>query len=389
MSFTLPLNPIINVIVNLASPVPERRDFSLALLIGTNTVIPQTERLRVYTSLDDMLRDGFLTSDRLYQAAQLLIGQALAPSRFLIGSIGTIEEDDGQGGTVTRAETPLEAVTACRQANFDWWAVTYCDTASDSDHIAITQYINNLGMGMSALYCYTSNDPSALTAMHTSIFAQIKALGYRRAFGQYSTKHQDAVCAVLGWAMGAMQDVPLEAYTLMFKAEVGVLPENYNSVFVQTSVDNIHGDNGNVYVNRGTYYNFFEDGRLADRTWFDELIFADKIGYDIQLAIADKLSSEKKVNQQETGVTAMIDVIAGVCQGLADSNIIASGIWRESNILNLKTGDALPNGYIIQSLPVSSQTTADRQARKAVPIFVSLNFSGAIHQITIAVTISK
>ena len=384
---TLPLDPVVSVTVNLALSASPRRDFSLPLIIGVTTVISQNDRIKEYSNTDEMIQDGFLISDRLYKAAELLFGQHLRPSKILVGCVGTIDEDDGEGGTTTRAETPLEAIIACRKVNSNWYVGIYAGPASISDHLAIAQYCQSASV--SSVYAYTTDDLNVLTTFSTGIFAQMKALKYRRTIGQFSTKNQDAVCAIIGWAMGAMAARPLEAYTLMFKQEVGVLPENADGVFTESSVTQITSDNGNIYINRGTYYDIFTNGRNADGTWFDELIFSDKIAYDMQLAVMDLFYQKKKIDQEETGVTEITDVLIRICEDLRAQNIIAPGVWNGGTVLALRDGVALPGGYMIQSLPVSSQSKADREARKTVPFVVCLNFAGAAHSATIMINIDR
>lgn len=51
--------------------------------------------------------------------------------------------------------------------------------------------------------------------------------------------------------------------------------------------------------------------------------------------------------------------------------------------------DTLPGGYLIQSEPIDSQSQADRDARKAPPIYVSLKLAGAIHHVTISVDVNR
>lgn len=70
---SLPLDDIVNVIVNLPSVVIAGRQFDLPLLIGNTAAF--NDRIKIYSSTDELLEDGFLTSDRIYKAAVLLFGQ--------------------------------------------------------------------------------------------------------------------------------------------------------------------------------------------------------------------------------------------------------------------------------------------------------------------------
>ena len=236
---------------------------------------------------------------------------------------------------------------------------------------------------------YTTSDQNVKLTDGSGIFAKLKQKNFSRAFGQYSTDHQDAICASLGWASGAMSAHPVEAFTLKFKKQVGIEAENAKPDFNEVFADQIKSDYGNVYLNRDIYYDWFEDGQLSSGYFFDELIFADKAKYDIQRSIADLLNSRDKVNQQEAGVTEIINAIATVCRQMFDSNIIAAGTYQGPDVLNLKTGDTLPQGYLIQSVPVSKMSPADVAARRSTPIYVTFKYSGSTHFVTINVNIDR
>ncbi len=383
---TLPLEPVVNIIVNLAARSAVRKAFDLALIVGATTVISQEERIKTYSGISEMLEDGFTLDDRLYKAAALIFGQAKKPQKVAVGCIGTVTEDI-EGEPVTRSETPVETMQACRAANGEWYVGIYCAPATKADHLAIARYVE--AVKPNSLYCYTTADSDVPTNGDGNIFAAMKALNYRRSLGQYSSKHPDAICAIVGWAMGAMTGTAGSAYTLAYKTEVGVTTENSAGVFASSSVDNIKSNNGNVYINRGSYYDIFEEGTMADGTWFDEMIFLDKYQNDMQLSLMDLLVQNNKIAQTEAGVTQLINAIKEVCEDMNRVGFIESGVWKATGILNLKQGDTLPGGYFIQSEPIDAQSQADRDARKAPPIYVSLKLAGAIHHITVQVDVNR
>jgi len=371
---TLPLEPVVNIIVNLAARAAVRKAFDLALIVGETTVIPTTERVRIYSGVNEMLGDGFTVNDRLYKAAVLIFGQNKTPTRLAVGCIG-------------EGETPLQTMQACRDANGEWYVGIYCADATKEDHLAIAGYIN--ATTPDSLYAYTTSDGDVPTNGDGNIFAAMKAKSYQRAIGQYSSKNDDAICAIIGWAMGAMTGTIGSSFTLAYKTEVGVETENSSGVFASSAVEHIKANNGNVFINRGTYYDIFEDGRMADGTWFDEMIYLDKYKNDMQLGIMDLLYQNNKVAQTEGGMTKIHNAIKEVCEEALKVGFIAPGVWKSVEILNLKYGDTLPNGYLIQSEPVDQQIQADREARKAPNIYVALKLAGAIHHVKVQIDVNR
>lgn len=387
---TLPLEPVVNIIVNLSARAAARKSFDLALLIGARPEkLESDQRVDIFSGVNEMLEAGFTVEDRLYKAAALVFGQNKKPTRVAIGYIGQVTEEAAEeGGTpVTRAETPLETVAACREANGEWYVAIYCADATQEDHLAIAEYVN--AVKPSSLYAYTTDDVRTLTDADGNIFAAMKAKNYRRSIGQYSSQHKDAIAAIIGFAMGSMTGTIGSAFTLAYKTEVGVVTENAAGAFASQAVEKIKANNGNVFINRGTYYDVFEEGTMADGTWFDEMIYLDKYANDMQLGIMDLLYQNQKIAQTEAGMTRLYNALTEVCETARKVGFIESGVWKANDLLDLKYGDTLPSGYLIQSEPVDTQVQADREARKAPPIYVALKLAGAIHHVTVQVDVNR
>lgn len=372
----LPIDPVVNVIVNLAAVSATRKQFNLALLLGDVGEISdfKDKRIVTYDSLEAMIQAGFKTTDRLYRAAALIFGQSKRPPLVAIGKVAT-------------DETPLAAIQACRSADFEWYIANYCGDLTDDQILAVQEYVE--ACTPSTMFAFTTSK-EADKAEDGGIFGKIKAKSYRRIIGQYSTDHLDAICGAIGWAMGAMSASTINsAFTLAYKQEVGVQAENYVQTFTSNDVNNVKKNNGNVYINRGTYYNVFEEGKVGDGSWFDEIIYLDKYKNDMQLAIMDLLVNNNKIAQTEAGMTRIKNEIKVVCDDMNRIGFISSGVWKGADMLDLSYGDTLPGGYLIQSEPIDSQSQADRDARKAPPIYVSLKLAGAIHHVTISVDVNR
>lgn len=379
-NYTLPLDPIANIMVNLSARSAVRKAFNLALLMGDvgDSVDFGSARIKTYESTTEMLQDGFTTSDRLYKAAALIFGQSKTPPKV---AIGKATKTDGA------LESPLATLQACREDDGEWYIGIYCGAISNDQILECAQYVESVSPD--TVFAYTTNDTKVMDTEDGGIFKKLKDLSYRHSFGQYSSKNDDAVCAIIGWAMGAMTGTINSAFTLAYKTEVGVETENSSSLFSSSKVNAIKSHNGNVYINRGSYYNVFEEGTMADGTWFDEVIYLDKYKNDMQLAVMDLLYQNNKIAQTEAGMTRIKDAIKVVCEDMNRIGFIATGVWKSNDILNLAYGATLPSGYMIQSEPIDEQPQADRDARKAPPIYVSLKLAGAIHHVTIQVDVNR
>ena len=72
------------------------------------------------------------------------------------------------------------------------------------------------------------------------------------------------------------------------------------------------------------------------------------------------------------------NALNGVLKDYQKIGYLETGVWRGSNILDLKYGDTVNNGYLIQSEPIDEQNQSDRENRIAPPIYIALKLAGAI-----------
>jgi hypothetical protein len=368
---TLNLNKIVDVVVSVSPLSAPRNGFNQGLIIGSSTLIPATERLRFYSNTDDMLTDGFTALEPEYLAAQIYFSQSPAPTQLWIGC-----QD------LTATETMLEAVQACRLANSQWYPVFVCG-ATKTDHEAIAAYIETATP--KSTYFGTTSDADILTNTVGNVLSTLKGLLYTRTFIQYSTSSPYAICGAMGYAMGQNTGLAGSAYTLKFKNEVGVAVEPLTA----TQVLNIEDANGNLYLNYGYYYNIFEQGVSSAGRFFDEVLNLDMLANNIQLNIMDTLYQNPKVPQTDPGVLQLIHACNQACDQALNIGFLAPGVWTGLSILNLDTGDPLPNGYLVQAPAISTQSDADRQARKSPPIYIAIKEAGAIHSVVIGIYVNR
>jgi len=368
---TLSLNKIVNVSVTVSPLAAPRNGFNQGLIVGPSAVIPTTERLRFYNNTGEMLADGFTNTSHEYLAAQIYFSQSPAPTQLWVGR-----------HDITGAETMLEAVQACRLANSQWYPVFACD-ATKADHLAIAAYIETATPA--SVYFGTTADADVPTKTAGNVLLTLQALLYTRTFVQYSTSTPYAICGAMGYAMGQNTGLNGSAFTLKFKNQVGVTTEPLTG----TQVLNIEDANGNLYLNYGYYYNIFEQGVSSAGRFFDEILNLDMLANNVQLNIMDALYKNPKIPQTDAGVLQLIGACNQACDLAVNIGFIAPGQWTGLPVLNLNTDDTLPKGYLVQAPPISSQSDADRQARKSPPLYIAIKEAGAIHSVLIGVYVNR
>ena len=385
----LTLTPIIKISASLAARAATRKGFNTALILGTSEVIPQSERVRVYYTADGLISDGFKDDSAEYKAAKLYFAATETPTKLYVGAKYSTDTD------------LLTAARACRSVNSEWYVLIPLG-ASEADVLTLADWVESAQPA--TILAYTTGE-SVNLSMHENasgtdadqdtegIFRKLKAKGYRRSFGQYCNQPDtpDAVAATMGYAMGANDGTINSAYTLAYKHLPGVTPddltENQVSYVVGTSTS--EGVNGNVYVNRQDSYNVLQQGRMADGTPFDEIIYLDMLMDRITLNVMDLLYKARKIPDTDPGVTQIMNVINNACDQFVNIGYIAPGVWKDGDILKLKYGDTLAKGYLVQAESVNNQSQADRENRLSPPIYVSIKLAGAIEYITIPIKVNR
>lgn len=374
---TRSLDSIVDIQVLISPLAAARSSFNQALIIALKREGYTGERLQLYESIAEVLDDYELT-DPQYIAANIYFSQSPAPDKLWIG----YKES---------TESFVEALQACREANSEWY-IAVCLSATYADHIACAAYLETAVP--SSVYAYNTSDADVLTGTSSppDIFTYLKSLNYARSIGQYSTT-QDGVypnniygiVGIMGYACGQNSGLANSAFTLKFKQEVGISVEPLSS----TQINVIEGNNGNVYLEYGNYYTIFEQGKMANGTFFDERINLDMLVNNLQLTIMDLLYQNPKIPQTDAGVTQLIEACNEACDEAVRVGFLGPGTWTGANILNLKTGDPLPAGYLVQAPALSTQTQADRELRKSVPLYIAIKEAGAVHSVLIGVYVNR
>ncbi len=394
--YKLTLDPIVDVRVNLSLKSAARKGFNLGLIIGTTNVYDEKkpsgetvigDRLRIYGGLSEMIADGFDNDSAEYKAAQLYFSASSQPDRLAVG-------------LRRQNETALEAFTACREVNSEWY-VGIMLGATEDEIKEIAAFVE--ACEPSTILFYTTNNKNVLQRSTVNvdgvetegvdIFQYLQGKKYRRSLGLYCGQDDtpDAVAALAGYAMGANTGTADSAFTLAYKTLVGVTTDDLSSTQIDYAVGSkTHtGHNGNVYITRAEEYDIVQQGYMADKTSFDEILNLDMLKNEITLSVMDLLYQRKKIPQTVAGMASIVGVIERACDMFVANGFIAPGQWNGAKCLALQTGDYLPAGYIVQHDSIDDQPQAQRDARIAPPIYVCIKLAGAIEFVTVEVNVNR
>lgn len=283
------------------------------------------------------------------------------------------------------AETAAAAVAILDAEPTQWYGLTFASThIVDVDHLAIAAFVE--ASGNPHVYGLTTSESSALvTGDVTSIGAQLKALGYDRTFYQYSSTGPYAVAAFFGRAFTVDFNGNLTTITMMFKQEIGVAAEELTT----TQANALDANNYNYFVGFNNNTDIIVNGKVASGQFFDTIWDVDWLANAIQTNVYNLLfTSTTKIPQTDAGMHQIATQIEAACaQGVANG-ALAPGIWNAGGFGQLKEGQFLSKGYYVFTPPLSSQSEADRAARRSVPFQVAAKLAGAVHSVAITVNVN-
>lgn len=379
----LPLNRITNVTVTLSARAAQGRNFGSMLILGDSTVIPIAERLRAYSSPDD-IGDDFGVDSEEYKAAVIWFSQQPQPTLVYVGRwVKTLET--GEAGEV---ETLLEAVNALMDYNA-WYglhlAVPEADYPNDADIITVSAAIE--ASTVSRIFGITTDEATILDAATTTDLAsKLKAAKYSRTFIQYSTSSRYAALSAFARAFTVDFTGSNTTITLKFKQEPGITYETLGT----SQANNLEAKYCNVYVYYENDTAILEQGVMSNGDFFDERHGLDWLQNAVQTADFNTLyTSTTKIPQTDAGTTTRIANIELVLDKAVQNGLFAPGKWTGGPMGQLNTGDMLTKGYYTWAENVDDQLQVDREARKGVPIQVAGKLAGAVHYGSVAITVVR
>ena len=383
MAKGLPLNRVTNVTVTLSARAAQGRNFGSMLILGNSTVIPITERLRLYSDPAD-IGDDFGVDSEEYKAAVVWFSQSPRPTQLYVGRWVDSLTSAESGPT----ETLLQAVNALLDYN-SWYglhlAVPEADYPDDADMISVSAAIESATV--SRILAITSSEADILSsAVETDLSNNLKAAKYSRTYIQYSSTSPYAALSAFGRAFTVNFTGSNTTITLKFKQLPGITYETIGT----SQANTLEAKNCNVYVYYENDTAILEQGVMCNGDFFDERHGLDWLQNAVQTADYNTLyTSTTKIPQTDAGTTTRIANIEKVLDVADKNGLFAPGIWTGGPMGQLGTGDTLTKGYYTWADTVDNQLQTDREARKGVPIQVAAKLAGAVHYGDVAITVVR
>lgn len=284
-------------------------------------------------------------------------------------------------------ETAAAGAQACAAASPDWYgliAAPLTDLA-DSDHEAVAAYIE--GASPSRIYGLTTQSAAVLDSGNSSdIASALKASSYKRTLVQYSSSSKYAIASLFGRAFTVDFTANNTAITLKFKQEPGIAAET----LTEAQAAALTAKNCNIFVNYSNSTAIIQQGVMCSGDFIDERQGLDWLQNDVQTAIYNLLyTSPTKVPQTDAGVNQIVTTVDSRLDQSVANGLLAPGTWNAPGFGALKEGQTLAKGYYVYAPPVSSQSQADREARKAPTLQAAVKLAGAVHFANVVINVNR
>ncbi|EGI5834547.1 DUF3383 domain-containing protein [Salmonella enterica subsp. enterica serovar Omderman] len=367
----LPVSNVVNVDVIIGPRAATGRNFGSLLILGTSTVIPVKERLRLYSSKEDIGSDFGVDSPE-YEAATVYFSQSPRPKEVYVGRWAKTLAT----GEVGAAENLMDAVNAV-MGYTNWYGLGIADKEdiADDDWLKVAAAVE--ASGVSRILAITTSDPATVDATSTGDLAyKLKAAKYGRTFVQYSSSSKYAALSAFGRAFTVNFNGSNTTITLKFKQEPGITYETLTTD--QAAVLDAKKCNVFVYYQNDTA--ILQQGVMSSGDFFDERHGLDWLQNYVQTNLYNLLyTSTTKIPQTDAGVTRLLSSVEQSMDQSVTNGLVAAGVWNGGPIGQLDSGDTLTKGYYVYAQPLSEQAQADREARKAPVIQVACKLAGAVH----------
>jgi len=285
------------------------------------------------------------------------------------------------------AETLLAGVQALANQSGDWYGLMEATSTAPTDdaRMDVAAYIE--AASKSRIYGVTITSSQVLDpAITNDLASRLKAAKYKRSFTQYSSSSPYAVASLYGRAFTVNFNGNNTTITLKFKQEPGVVAES----LTETQAATLKSKNCNVFVNYDNATAIIQEGVMANGYFFDEVHGTDWLQNAVQTDVWNLLyQSLTKVPQTDEGTHLIVTTVEATLSRAVTNGLVAPGVWNAGGFGQIKQGDFLPKGFYVYAQLVATQSQADREARKSVPIQAAIKLAGAIHSTDIAINVNR
>lgn len=302
----------------------------------------------------------------------------------LIDGKGTLI--NGEDATTYNRETPAEALSKLQNQYQNWYGVYFANTITDSELVEAHDWVVAQGVENAKVMAFTETRTANIEYTDDNVLKTLSKRNSGRLMVQYNNKgNTHAAAELMGIALTTVWTGVNTAKTVKFKQEVSVTSDDRITINEATKCRRLG-------INFYTDYagvNMLAEGVMLGGTFIDETTGLDAFINAVQVQAFNTLQGQPtKIPQTDRGQQILISSIKVIGEQFINNGFLGLGKWTLGDLGELSYGDQI-NGYYFYSDSFDMQDTADREARKMMPINCALKLAGAGHSVDIIVQFNR
>ncbi|MEX9216964.1 DUF3383 domain-containing protein (plasmid) [Providencia rettgeri] len=318
------------------------------------------------------------------------IGYATEPTEgTYIGSM--LKWEDGQATIVTgkaaitvKAESPSEALHHLENQYQNWYGVYFADTLTDEQLDDAHTWVTSADLKVLA---YTAIRDEQIEWNNDNLLKKLFDKNSGRLIVQFNKTGDDhAAAELLAIAVSTLWQGQNTAKTVKFKQQTSVRSDDR---VTQNEAQKCKRLGINFYTDYDGI-NMLAEGTMLGGTFIDEVMGLDAFTDACQKQAFTTLQAEPtKVPQTDKGQARLIGSLVVIGNEFVRNGFLAGGIWRGNDVGELTYNDRLDDGFYFYSDSFDTQSQADREDRKMMPIMCAIKLAGAGHSADLLIQFNR
>jgi hypothetical protein len=348
------LDDVIRIDLSASATPVDTALTTVPLLIAKDTPTwTDSKACHSYSTVQDMLDDGFEDDSPTVAYARLLTGQGPSGVFYV-----------GKKAGATLAASDLDAIAATDNS---WYGFTVVQGTDDEIHTAATWALGHRKLQIAASATSSNGDASSTT----SLAAVLESEAQRRTALVFSPASADdgIDAAWMGGQLPATPGTNNWAYVTLAGVPTDTLTSAQIRATIGTAVDGTRGNNANVYIYRAgsgsTQY-----GTVSSGEWIDNIVGEDWLVFNLQSALFSVLKNNRKVPMTDKGVSLLL----AACHSVLDRGVVNGLISAETP-------------YTVSAPSVTTLTQQQKIGRQAPLISIDCTLAGAVNSVRVVVNV--
>lgn len=290
----------------------------------------------------------------------------------------------GKAAESIEAEQPSEAMHKLQNLYQDWYGAYFADALTDEQLNDAHTWVASADMKVMS---YTAIRDEQIEWNNENILKKLYDKNSGRLMVQFNKTGDDHAAAELqAIAVSTVWSGQNTAKTVKFKQQTSVRSDDR---ITQNEAQKCRRLGVNFYTDYDGI-NMLAEGVMLGGTFIDEVMGLDAfIDACQKQAFSTLQTSPTKIPQTDKGQAKLIGSLNVIGEEFRRNGFLAGGVWRGDDIGELTYGDRLEDGFYFYSDSFDTQSQADREERKMMPIMCAVKLAGAGHSVDLLIQFNR